>query len=115
MDPRAMGGERRRTMKSLVRWMIGGAFGRQVAAACVLASTLSFVVAVQPAASAGPAVTTFDSAQAAVDALVAAAEKYDLAALQALFGPDGDRIVQSGEPARDRENATKFAAKAREK
>jgi len=58
---------------------------------------------------------TFDSPQAAVDALLDAADKYDVSALEAIFGPEGDDIIHTGEPARDKENAANFAAKAREK
>jgi hypothetical protein len=60
-------------------------------------------------------ITTFDSPEAAAEALVAAAEKFDVAALDAMFGPEGKEIIHSGEPARDRERAAAFAAKAREK
>jgi hypothetical protein len=66
-------------------------------------------------ASSGTAVTTFDSPQAAVDALLDAADKYDIAALEAIFGPEGEDIIHTGEPARDKKTAADFAAKAREK
>jgi len=58
---------------------------------------------------------TFDSPQAAVDALLDAADKYDVSALEAIFGPEGDDIIHSGEPARDKKVAADFVAKAREK
>ncbi len=57
----------------------------------------------------------FDTPQQAADALVDAAEKFDLVALTQIFGPDGDDIVFSGEFAQDRKHATDFAAEAREK
>jgi hypothetical protein len=57
----------------------------------------------------------FDSPQQAADALVDAAEKFDEVALIQIFGPGGDDIVFSGEYAQDRQHATDFAAKAREK
>jgi hypothetical protein len=60
-------------------------------------------------------VETFDSPQAAADALVNAADKYDISTLERIFGPEGDDIIHSGEPARDKERAAEFAAKAREK
>ncbi len=79
-----------------------------------------------PAASAAPATpaTTaagasgarmFDTAEQAVDALVAAAEQFDTPSLIRIFGPDGDDIVFSGEVAQDRQRATDFAAKAHQK
>jgi len=58
---------------------------------------------------------TFDSPQQAATALVEAAEKFDVAALEKIFGPDGKDIVLSGEYAQDRQRATEFAAEAREK
>jgi len=60
-------------------------------------------------------VKTFDTSQLAADALVDAAEKFDVDALEAIFGPDGDDIVLSGEYAQDRQRALDFAAQAREK
>ncbi len=57
----------------------------------------------------------FDTPQQAADALVNAAEKFDVAALTEIFGPDGDDVVFSGEFAQDRKRAADFAAEAREK
>ena len=70
-----------------------------------------------PAATASTAVSakTFDSPQQAADALVDAAEKFDVAALTQIFGPGGEDIVFSGEFAQDRQHAANFAAEAREK
>ena len=58
---------------------------------------------------------SFDTPQQAADALVDAAEKFDVAALTQIFGPDGNDIVFSGEFAQDRKHAADFAAEAREK
>ena len=58
---------------------------------------------------------TFDTAQQAADVLVAAAEEFDVRALEEIFGPDGDDIVLSGEYAQDRQRALNFAAEAHEK
>jgi Protein of unknown function (DUF2950) len=57
----------------------------------------------------------FDTPQQAAKALVNAAEKFDVAELKAIFAPDGDDVVLSGEFAQDRKRATDFAAAAREK
>jgi len=57
----------------------------------------------------------FDTPQQAADALVDAAEKFDVVALTGIFGPGGDDIVFSGEFAQDKKHAIEFAAKAREK
>jgi len=56
---------------------------------------------------------TFATAQAAADALIDAAEKYDEAALTEILGPESFDIIHTGEPARDREVAQKFAEQAR--
>jgi hypothetical protein len=56
---------------------------------------------------------SFASAQEAANALIDAAEKYDEAALTAILGPNSYDIIHTGEPARDREVAQKFAEQAR--
>lgn len=62
-----------------------------------------------------PQARTFDSPKAAVAALLDAAEKFDTSALEAIFGPDGDDIIHTGEPARDKKLAADFVAKAHQK
>jgi Protein of unknown function (DUF2950) len=57
----------------------------------------------------------FTTAEEAADALVAAAEKFDEAALKEILGPDSYDITHTSEPARDREVAAEFAALARAK
>lgn len=76
--------------------------GQQSASKTVLAST-------------GVTARTFQTPQQAADALVDAAEKFDVRALEEIFGPDGDDIVLSGEYPQDRQRASDFAAQAREK
>jgi len=78
------------------------------------------LAAQQPAARTAPTpdavgAKTFDSAQQAADALVAAAEQFDERALKEIFGPGGEDIVFSGEYPQDRKRAADFAAEAREK
>jgi hypothetical protein len=58
---------------------------------------------------------TFATAQEAADALIEAAEKFDEAGLVEILGPDSYDIIHTGEPARDREVAQKFAEQARVK
>ena len=57
----------------------------------------------------------FDTPQQAADALVAAAEKFDVPELIEIFGPGGDDIVLTGEYPQDRQRAFDFAAQAHEK
>lgn len=58
---------------------------------------------------------TFATPQAAADALITAAERFDVAELKAILGPDGDDLIVTGEPVQDREAAASFAAQARDK
>jgi hypothetical protein len=51
---------------------------------------------------------TFSSAYEAGDALLAAAQSGDRAALLAIFGPDGEEVLFTGDPARDKANLDHF-------
>src|SRR5689334_9674146 len=82
-----------------------------LASACV--ATLIVRAPLVHAADAAAA-QTFDSPQRAVDALLGAVEKGDEQALIAIFGPEGDDIIHTGEPARDKQNREKFLAKVHE-
>jgi hypothetical protein len=85
--------------------------------------TPALFVAQQPATTAAPARSAaitpaaklFDNPQLAADTLIDAAEKFDVAALTSIFGPDGHDIVLSGEFSQDRKHAADFAAQARQK
>ena len=57
----------------------------------------------------------FDTPKQGADALVSAAEKFDVGALKQIFSPAGDDVVFGGEFAQDRKRAADFAARAREK
>jgi hypothetical protein len=82
------------------------------ASLCTLVLPSNAFAATTPAK---PVQRTFASAKAAADALVAAAEKFDVAAMKAIFGPDGIDLVVTEDEVLDRSQATAFAAKAREK
>jgi len=58
---------------------------------------------------------SFATADAAADALIAAAETYDTNALLELLGPNSRDIIQTGEAVRDRETSMEFAKQARSK
>jgi hypothetical protein len=58
---------------------------------------------------------SFASPQEAAQALVDAAGQNDTAALMKLFGPQGSDIVQSGDPAQDKDARAEFARRAHEK
>jgi len=73
---------------------------------------LSRLASAEPAT---PAQKTFPSAQAAAEALVSAAETFDVLALKAILGPEGVELVVTEDPVLDRIQAREFAATAREK
>jgi len=95
----------------------------------VLGGFLSPVMAAEPAASpakaasakatagkpAAPGAQTFESAEKAGDALVDAAEKFDVSSLLRIVGPQGEDLILTGEYAQDRERSQEFAAQARNK
>lgn len=64
---------------------------------------------------AGAAQRTFASADDAVNALVAAAGARDRAELKAIFGPDGERVLTSGDDVADKEARELFVARASER
>lgn len=89
---------------------------------CGCALLLSFAAAAQTApgtvveAHPVPAkAATFATPEQAADALAKAARAFDVTRLSEIFGPDGEDIIFTGEPARDREMALEFAAKAHER
>jgi hypothetical protein len=81
------------------------------------------LAAQQSGAKGAPALTAVPAADArsfvapeqAADAVVQAAEKFDVDELVQIFGPDGEDIVLSGEYPQDRQRALDFAAEAHEK
>jgi hypothetical protein len=64
---------------------------------------------------ASPIQRTFATPQEAIQATIDAAERNDSAALLQLFGPGGEDIVESGDPAQDKDLRAEFARSAREK
>jgi len=97
-------------------WITGAAILACLSVWVVFAAQQS---AVKTAPSAAPAsavgASTFATPQQAADALVEAAERFDVVALMQIFGPGGEDIVFSGEFAQDRQHAANFAAEAHEK
>lgn len=95
-------------------------FGFRLAGWLLAGSLLPGIVIAAPQNSKAPDVhpvkaKAFETPEQAADALIAAAEKYDVAELEAILGPGGHDIVVTGEPVRDKEMAAQFAEKAREK
>jgi len=83
------------------------------ALSCVVAAPIvaqSAQVAAAPAAQ-----KTFDTPQQAAEALIKAAESYDVPALREIFGPDGEDLVSSADQVQDKNRAEAFAAMAHKK
>ena len=92
--------------------------GARLVVVCAWMLALGSVVAAQSTPDTTPGrsqARTFASPQQAVAALLAAAETFDTSALEAIFGPDGNDIIHTGEPARDKKLAADFVVKAHEK
>jgi hypothetical protein len=57
----------------------------------------------------------FSTAKEAADALIQAAETFDIAALKEILGPDSADIISSEDPVQDKNRAAEFTAKAKER
>jgi len=68
-----------------------------------------------PVAAGASGQKQFASPKEAADSLIAAAESFDVAALKEILGPEGEDLVSSSDPVADKNRATAFAAKAKEK
>ena len=90
-------------------------FAKPIYAIAIVLSFLLVLGVVAHIKAASTAPKTFATPQAAADALIDAAEKFDVPALEQIFGPGGKEIIHTGEPARDREIAKNFAEQARTK
>jgi Protein of unknown function (DUF2950) len=66
-------------------------------------------------ATAQPGQKQFDTPKQAADALIQVAANFDAAAAKEILGPDGDDIISSEDPVQDKNRATEFANKAKEK
>jgi hypothetical protein len=74
----------------------------------------TMALALTAGAQTTPPAPTFLTAQQAADALIAAANDTDIAALERLFGPGGRSLVVTGDTVQDRNRIAEFAARARE-
>jgi hypothetical protein len=81
----------------------------------VLAVGLAVPAATQAASTAPAKPREFATPQKAAEALIQAADKFDIPALEAIYGPSSRDLILTGEIARDRERAYVFAALAQEK
>jgi hypothetical protein len=65
--------------------------------------------------TAQPGQRQFDTPKQAADALIQVAANFDVTAAKEILGPDGDDIISSEDPVMDKNRATEFANKAKEK
>lgn len=69
----------------------------------------------QQVSTSTPQQMTFNTPDEAAKTMIDAAEKFDVAMLEKIFGPEGKDLVISAEPPRDKEIAKTFAELGREK
>jgi hypothetical protein len=89
--------------------MAGGTMVKPTNALVVIATLMAGHTAAQAPQK------TFDTSKAAADALVKAAESFDVPSLTQILGPNSRDLVISGDPVIDKSRATDFAGLAREK
>ena len=109
-----MSQQRVQTALPAVAWVVSAVVGTVLTASATEpkpAGTTSRASATP--AAAGP--ETFESAAKAADAMISAAEKFDVPALIRIVGEDGEDVILTDEYALDRESAQEFAAQARKK
>jgi Protein of unknown function (DUF2950) len=84
---------------------------------CLLGLALHAAAPAKPdaAAASQPKQKEFDTPKQAADALIQAAETFDVAAAKEILGPDGEDLISSEDPVMDKNRALAFAAKAKEK
>lgn len=82
---------------------------------CLVSAPVLSAEKASPRPASTTTVRTFATAEQAMDALVAAAEAFDVDAIARIFGPAGKEILVTAEPPHDRAIAQTFAKLAREK
>jgi Protein of unknown function (DUF2950) len=91
---------------------------QEVALLCGTAAVFAVAVPQTKQVASTPAQTTqkvFATPKQAADALVQAAESYDLSTLEQILGPESEDLLSSEDPVRDKNTAAEFASKARQK
>jgi hypothetical protein len=117
--------KREKTMKAkrnnIISWMIAPVAAVLIsgffASPAVAAAAKKQGAAKQEAArgTPQPGQKEFDTPQQAADALIQVAANFDVAAAKEILGPDGEDIISSEDPVMDKNRATAFAEKAKEK
>src|SRR5216110_1683061 len=108
-------------MKSKANIMISSKF---FVIACAIVNCALLVLASQGApeqkqesiaAASQPQQKQFDTPKQAADALIQVAANFDVTAAKEILGPVSDDIIASEDPVQDKNRATSFAEKAKEK
>src|SRR5207247_3392737 len=92
-----------------------------IASAIAISCLLGVAVHAAPAAktdvpaASQPKQKEFSTPKEAADALIQIAANFDVAAAKEVLGPDSDDIIASEDPVQDKNRASQFAAKAKEK
>jgi hypothetical protein len=105
-------------MKSTLKIMTSSKFSliaSATASFCLLGLGLHAATPAKSDVASAPAQKQFDTPKQAADALVQVAANFDVAAAKEILGPDSEDIVASEDPVQDKNRATAFAAKAKEK
>jgi hypothetical protein len=77
---------------------------------CLVPATVNAQAQTEPPAVQYP--KAFATPQQAADELIKAAAAYDVPQLMVIFGPDGEDLISSADPVRDKNNAAAFAKEA---
>jgi hypothetical protein len=109
-----MNQQRRKAALPVVAWVVSAALGT-VLTATATEPKPGGTTSAAPASTAAARPETFDSATKAAEAMISAAEKFDVPALIRIVGEDGEDVILTDEYALDRESAQEFAAEARKK
>jgi hypothetical protein len=88
-----------------------------IAISCLLGLTVYAASPAKPDAAVGsqPKQKEFDTPKQAADALIQAAETFDVTGAKEILGPDSEDLISSEDPVMDKNRAQAFAAKAKEK
>jgi hypothetical protein len=101
-------------MKSQVRIVFGPPLMCVVSAGLALLIPVALSSGQEKIETAVPAQRTFATPNQAADALLLACDSFDETALKQILGPQGEDLVSSADPVRDKNVTLAFAAKARE-
>jgi hypothetical protein len=106
---------RRTPMKTKSYLMTSAKILSVTSAIALAASALAASTDKKESSAAASKQKQFSTPKEAAESLIAAAESFDTAALIEILGPEGEDLVSSSDPVADKNRATAFAAKAKEK